>query len=128
MKPRRALIVDDSPLLARELALLLADCGFDATRRVDADTLHDGAPGDVDVVFIELVLDERNGFQLLRALAPRSPCPVLLVTGSGRISDYGWARQAGARAVLRRPLDRARVREGLRAAGLCTDANAGASA
>lgn len=137
----QALILDDSPVLARHLQLLLGRLGIGAEvcaeataeaggemgsetgsemgRDLGADAGAETAiPAEVDVIFVEVLQACGNGFQLLRELARTRACPLVLLTGTGRASDRHWGLQAGAAAVLRRPVDEAALRACLQELGL----------
>jgi CheY-like chemotaxis protein len=130
MKQRRpqALILDDSPVLARHLQLLLGRLGIGAEVRAELPAevpataaqalVQDEMPDEFDVIFIEVLQACGNGFQLLRELARTRACPLVLLTGTGRASDRHWGLQAGAAAVLRRPVEEAALRACLQELGL----------
>lgn len=126
----QALILDDSPVLARHLQLQLLRLGIGAELRTGAELdnaeIDNGAeasvqtttPPAIDVIFVEVLQACGNGFQLLRELARTRACPLVLLTGTGRASDRHWGLQAGAAAVLRRPVDEAALRACLQELGL----------
>jgi DNA-binding response OmpR family regulator len=113
-----ALILDDSPILAQQLRLLLQQCGFTvvvATAPVDTKAL----PQPLALICIELLQETANGFQLLRQLSNNVSCPLLLLSGTSRSSDVQWGLRAGAAAVLTRPLTAAALEQCLRQLGCC---------
>lgn len=128
----QALILDDSPVLARHLQLLLERLGIGAD--VWTEARHAQAPGSglalraeappADVIFVEVLQACGNGFQLLRELARTRACPLVLLTGTGRASDRHWGLQAGAAAVLRRPVDEAALKVCLQELGILPGASA----
>ncbi|MEY4641427.1 MAG: hypothetical protein RLZZ227_1421 [Pseudomonadota bacterium] len=103
-----ALIVDDSPFLGLHLSGLLDSRGIATRIPADASELRDLAPA-ADVIFVELLQFEANGFQVTRELAAQVACSLVLLTGTGRDTDLQWALRAGACAVLQRPLTAARL-------------------
>jgi len=108
----QVLVVDDSPLLAAQLQQMLATFALLET------TVHapDAAPvlaAGVTVAFIEIQLLHDNGFQLARQLRAAAGCHVVLLSGSGRVTDLQWGLRAGARAVLTRPLQMPALRQTL---------------
>lgn len=111
----KALILDDSPVLARHLQLLLGRLGIGAEVQAAAP---EATHAEVDVIFIEVLQACGNGFQLLRELARTRACPLVLLTGTGRASDRHWGLQAGAAAVIRRPVEEAALRACLQELGL----------
>lgn len=115
-----ALILDDSPILAQQLRLLLQQCGFTVvveTPPVDIQAL----PQPLALICIELLQESANGFQLLRQLSREVQCPLLLLSGTQRSSDVQWGLRAGAAAVLSRPLTAAALEQCLRQLGCCCD-------
>lgn len=96
----KAVIIDDSPVLAVQLQSLLQAQGFEA--------VHCSRPAELSgrpaCIFTELLQLDNNGFRILRALREHFDCPLILVSGTGRLSDQHWGRQAGAMHVLTRPL------------------------
>lgn len=123
----QAFILDDSPVLARHLQLQLQRLGIGAALHTaaEADCEHNAAAAapasiqcEADVIFVEVLQACGNGFRLLRELARTRACPLVLLTGTGRASDRHWGLQAGAAAVLRRPVDEAALRVCLQELGL----------
>lgn len=108
-------ILDDSPVLARHLQAQLAALGHHASIHADPAEL---SGIEADLIFVELLQASGNGFQLLRALARSRSCPLVLLTGTGRSSDRHWGLQAGAAAVLRRPVEPAALHHCLQELGL----------
>lgn len=116
----QALILDDSPLLAAQLARQLEACGLRARTLTSPEELYELA-GTAALVCIELQLFGANGFQVARSLAARCSCPLLLLTGTGRGTDLQWGLRAGARAVLARPLAASTLHATLQKLGCCTE-------
>jgi CheY-like chemotaxis protein len=115
-QPLQALILDDSPVLARHLQQLLLELGVSGRLQLDGQAaLPDG---EVDVIFVEVLQASGNGFRLLRELARLRACPLVLLTGTGRPSDRHWGLQAGAASVLRRSFDARTLRQCLQELGL----------
>ena len=105
-----ALIVDDCRGLALHLQAQLQALGLQVEiPEGDAALLERCA--DAAFVFVELQLLERNGFGLVRRLSGRTSGAVILVSGTGRATDLQWGLRAGARAVLKRPLQQAQLQE-----------------
>lgn len=117
-QPLRALILDDSPVLLRQLQQQLQQLGLHAAPLDAAVATQAGQRLQADVIFVELLQTAGNGFRLLRALARSQACPLVLLTGTGRASDRHWGLHAGAAAVLRRPVELAALRNCLHELGL----------
>ena len=105
-----ALIVDDSPYLAQQLKQELEAFGIQVLIAADVHDLPELAC-EADVIFVELELFGGSGFEVMRLLSFDNAAPLVLLTGTGRSTDLSWARQAGASAVLRRPVTVTRLRE-----------------
>lgn len=120
----RIVILDDSPLLARQLQQELARFGQAAVILPDEAALLAAAP-DAGMAFIELhPCVGNNGFQLAREIKRSCGCAVVLLSGSGRSTDLAWGLRAGAVAVLQRPLQQAPLRMLLAAQQLLPDGRA----
>jgi len=105
------LVVDDEPAIRDLMERLLTDAGF------DVDTAADGRDasrsiGDhvVDLVLTDILMPERNGFDLIMELRQRRPdLPVIAMSGGGRISRekcLETAQRYGAGAILYKPFKR----------------------
>jgi DNA-binding response OmpR family regulator len=106
-----ALILNDSAVLSLVMERFLGGLGF-------RTTIVTVLPGQselaaCDVVFMELLLRDENGFRLVRRLRRCCRCPVILISGSGRRTDLAWGLRAGASTVISRPLSFNRLHEAL---------------
>ena len=106
------LILDESPVLTLQLQRQLMTLGYTATSLVPIAGFHQQLPHN-SVVFVELMLSQNNGFQLIRALANLPHVSLFLLTGTKRSTDLQWGLCAGAKAVLKRPLTLAVLRNAL---------------
>ncbi len=62
---RRVLVIEDDYDLAKAVADLLGDEGFDVTQRHDGESgLAEGLRGDYDVIVLDVMLPKRNGFSV----------------------------------------------------------------
>jgi twitching motility two-component system response regulator PilH len=103
----RILVVDD----AREVIDFIAGVLRSAGHEVLADLDGVGVEARIarerpDLVLLDVVLPERNGFQILRALrraeATRS-LPVVLVSSKKEDTDIEWGMMQGATDYLTKP-------------------------
>lgn len=61
------------------------------------------------VILLDIVMPDRNGFQIcrdLKASAEFSSIPVIMVTSKGSVSDKFWGQQQGADAYVTKPFTR----------------------
>jgi glutamate dehydrogenase (NAD(P)+) len=98
----RLLLIEDTPVQQRLIALLLTDSAFDL---VTADTLEAGLaalePGDVDLVLLDLGLPDSQGLEtLLRLRAATPQVPVIVQTALDDLGIATKALEAGAHDYL----------------------------
>ena len=104
------LVVDDSPSQVRLIQGLLetegyAPVGLSDPKRVE-ETIVTERPS---VILLDVVMPERNGFQVCRELkghAEFNSIPVILVTSKDTASDRYWGQQQGADGYVTKPFTR----------------------
>ena len=104
----RVLFVDDDSILRSMLAVLFSCSGYQVHQAADgkeALRIHHRHP--VDVMIVEMVLREIDGFEILRKVRAQPFMPKFIaVTGGGRFPMQGCLRaaeQLGAHRVLTKP-------------------------
>ena len=104
---RRALVVEDDVGLARAVADLLTDQGFQVDVRFDGEAgLEAGRSGGYDLIVLDLMLPRRNGFSVcldLRALGVETP--LLILTAKDGELDEVEGLEVGADDFLRKPFE-----------------------
>jgi two-component system response regulator AtoC len=105
-------IVEDEPVLARNLAKAFARHGFDvhhARSLAEAREMVERTPP--DVALLDLRLPDGSGMELLEALTAADPgLPVIMMTAYGSVDDAVKAMRCGARDYVQKPLDLDEVR------------------
>jgi twitching motility two-component system response regulator PilH len=104
---KKVLIVDDSPAQVKLMQGFLEHEGYQPVglndpRRVE-ETITTLRPS---VILLDVVMPERNGFQVCRELKGSSEfqgIPVILVTSKDTASDKYWGEQQGADAYVTKP-------------------------
>jgi DNA-binding response OmpR family regulator len=104
---KKVLIVDDSPAQVKLMQGFLEHEGYQPVglndpRRVE-ETITTVRPS---VILLDVVMPERNGFQVCRELKGSSEfqgIPVILVTSKDTASDKYWGEQQGADAYVTKP-------------------------
>jgi twitching motility two-component system response regulator PilH len=107
---KKVLIVDDSPAQVKLIQGLLEPEGYPSVglndpKRVE-ETIAAERPG---VILLDVVMPERNGFQVCRELksnADFNGIPVILVTSKDTASDRYWGEQQGADGYVTKPFTR----------------------
>lgn len=113
----RILIVDDSPSQLEGLKRLVEKLGHQTL------TANDGAAGvestkrdRPDLVLMDVVMPNLNGFQATRAIAKdptTSHIPVILVTTKDQETDKVWGLRQGAKAYVTKPVNEAELAKAL---------------
>jgi DNA-binding response OmpR family regulator len=103
-KHPRLLIVDDDPDLCELVQRYLEGEGF-ATSVVNsgAQGSHAGTTGNYDLIVLDVMLPDMNGFDVLRELRARVRTPVLMLTAKGDEFDRVLGLQMGADDYLAKP-------------------------
>lgn len=103
-----ALLVEDDELVSRSVGALLE------RNRIRVVSASDGKEAlelvdrfEFDVVLLDLMLPEVNGFQFLRALrhTEQQQVPVIVITSRTDPVNHFWARRLGAVEYLEKPID-----------------------
>lgn len=103
------LIIDDSPSQIANFTKVLEKHGFDCL------VAEDGAKGvamatshQPDLILMDVVMPELNGFQATRKLmnnAETKNIPVLMVTTKDQETDRVWGQRQGAKAFMVKPVE-----------------------
>ena len=108
-----ALVAEDSRTQAYQLTLLLESNGFEVIVAVDGDeALRSARERTPDVVISDIVMPNRDGYELCRALKDDRATvhvPVILVTSLGEPLDVVRALAAGADNFVTKPYDEAQL-------------------
>ena len=104
------LIVDDSPAQVKLIHGLLEREGYSpvglSDPRLVEETIHTVRP---TVILLDVVMPERNGFQVCRDLKNNTEfkgIPVIMVTSKDTASDRFWGEQQGADGYVTKPFTR----------------------
>jgi twitching motility two-component system response regulator PilH len=107
---KKVLIVDDSPAEIKLIHELLATEGYQPVGVNDPNGVEAAiAAEQPNVILLDVVMPERNGFQVCRDLknnAKFSSIPVILVTSKNTASDKYWGEQQGADGYVTKPFTR----------------------
>jgi DNA-binding response OmpR family regulator len=119
MPAQRVLVVDDEPMVRDVLVRYLSLDGFEVSEAADGrsalDRIEDGDP---DLVVLDLMLPEIDGYEVLRQLRVSSSTPVIMLTARGEETDRIVGLELGADDYITKPFSPrevvARVRAVLR--------------
>lgn len=104
---KKVLVVDDSQAEIRLLQSVLQQGGFHSVAISDPTKVEEAIEEErPNVVLLDVVMPQRNGFQICRDLknsGPYSGIPVILVTSKSAPSDRYWGEQQGANGFVAKP-------------------------
>jgi signal transduction histidine kinase/ActR/RegA family two-component response regulator len=114
----RVLFIDDEADLAAIGNQMLTGLGYrviSATRSTEALALFRLNPSAFDVVVTDQTMPELTGVELAKEiLALRADMPIIMCTGFSHVVDDGFARAAGIRAFLMKPLSKKEIAQTIR--------------
>ena len=91
------LVVDDEPLVANTLAMILSQAGFEARPVYDAKAaMHAARERSPGFLLTDIRMPETDGIELAMQMAEEFPaCGILLFSGHATEADLDGARRAG---------------------------------
>jgi two-component system cell cycle response regulator CtrA len=104
----RALIVEDDPITARSIALILKSekIVVDITE-LGADGLEVGRLYDYDIILLDLMLPDMDGYEVLRRLRDaKVETPILILSGLAELDNKIKGLGFGADDYVTKPFDR----------------------
>ncbi|TNF37922.1 MAG: response regulator transcription factor [Deltaproteobacteria bacterium] len=102
----RALLIDDDTRLAEMVADYLGERGVDVTCRFDAGAgLAALAAGDFDVVLLDVMLPDLDGFEVCRRIRAERDVPIVMLTARGDDTDRIVGLELGADDYLPKPFN-----------------------
>ncbi len=103
--PRRVLLIEDDSRVRRVLRLALEDEGYDVTEAGGGDQgLEALGRDDPDVVLLDVMLPDVDGFSVCREIRRGSNVPVIMVTARTDSHDVVAGLEAGADDYVTKPL------------------------
>lgn len=100
----KLLLVEDDLSLSNSIFDFLDDFA-DVTQVFDGDEgLYEAESGIYDLILLDLMLPEKNGFQVLKELREKDiKIPVLIMTAKESLDDKGQGFELGADDYLTKP-------------------------
>jgi twitching motility two-component system response regulator PilH len=107
MAVSKVLVVDDAEADRVALEQILSEAGYQVVCAASgAEALDKAASDRPDLVLLDVVMDELDGFKTCRELSTNpdtSAIPVIMVSGNTQKVNKIWAEQQGAKAYITKP-------------------------
>lgn len=104
MNPLRVLVVDDDRQIRRALSTALRGQGYEVEVAVDgADALTRMATWNPDVVVLDLVMPNVDGFEVVRDARAWTSVPIIVLSARGQFQDKVTALDLGADDYITKP-------------------------
>ena len=111
----RVLVIDDSTTVCAAMRKMLESIGLTVRVAADAETGLAMAQADPpDLIFLDIVLPNRNGFSALRVLrrnALTRTIPVIMISGNAQATEQYFGSAIGADDFMKKPFSRLEVFE-----------------
>ena len=105
----RILIVDDSPSQLMGMKRIVEKLGHECLSAEDGAAGVEAAKREIpDLILMDVVMPNLNGFQATRAISKESTTahiPVVLVTTKDQETDKVWGMRQGAKAYITKPIN-----------------------
>ena len=101
---RSVLVVDDEPMVREVVAAYLSRDGFDVTEAGDGESAMEHLDREpIDLIVLDVMLPETDGFSVLSAVRDRADIPVILLTARGEEADRVLGLELGADDYVVKP-------------------------
>jgi CheY-like chemotaxis protein len=104
---RKVMVVDDAQSELRMMESILRSAGLQVSAYGDGEGIEDKVAVErPDVLLLDIIMPNRNGYEILRALKKderTKQTPVVIVTSRNQESDRVWSRQQGADEYVTKP-------------------------
>ena len=111
----RILIVDDSPSQLMGMKRIVEKLGHECLSAEDGAAGVEAAKAEKpDLILMDVVMPNLNGFQATRAISKESSTahiPVVLVTTKDQETDKVWGMRQGAKAYITKPFTESQLVE-----------------
>lgn len=115
MTIRKILVVDDSNTDRLNLIQIIQDAAMQVVGAASGTEALEMAKKDKpDLIFLDIVMDEMDGYQTCRSLTNEDETkgiPVVMVSSKKQRADKIWAKQQGAQAYIEKPYTKEEILE-----------------
>jgi len=112
-KKKNVLVVEDEKLVAMDIKKIINSEGHDViTAQNGIEALRVIEDSVIDLVFLDLVLPDTNGVEVLKGLKKaKSDLPVVIITGYPDSEIMNQALELGPISALKKPFNREQIRD-----------------
>lgn len=104
---KRVLLAEDEPNIVESLTFLLERAGYEVAVETNGrDALHSAMTHLPDVLILDVMLPEMDGYEILRRLrsdTKSESLPILMLTAKGQREDRETALDCGADLFITKP-------------------------
>ncbi|MCL7422951.1 MAG: response regulator [Methylobacter sp.] len=116
MAIRKILCVDDMAVELSNLKNILTEAGYEVTTAHSGKAAMDtiAANGNPDLIFMDIVMPDVDGFTTCRRLAndeATKNIPVIFLSSKGEQADKVWAQLQGGKAYITKPYQKNEILE-----------------
>lgn len=103
---KRILVVDDEPRIRDLLRVVLESRGFSVTEAGNgADALKEFSASAPELVILDVMMAEMDGFECCKQIRALSECPILMLTAKGEDYDQVQGLESGADDYVIKPFN-----------------------
>jgi len=110
---KRVLVAEDEPNIVESISFLLERAGFEVLVEMDGrSALEVAKRNDLDVLILDVMLPELDGYEVLRQLRADDrlkDLPILMLTAKGQREDRETALESGANLFMTKPFANAEI-------------------
>jgi DNA-binding response OmpR family regulator len=110
---KRVLVAEDEPNIVESISFLLERAGFEVLVEMDGrSALEVAKRNDLDVLILDVMLPELDGYEVLRQLRADDrlkDLPILMLTAKGQREDRETALESGANLFMIKPFANAEI-------------------
>ncbi|AFG38338.1 response regulator [Spirochaeta africana] len=113
---KRILIIDDEAPILEAVQMILSDMGYEVVAHADADEgIQAARQQRFDLMLVDVRMPHKNGAAVTRALLQDTPeAYILIITAFPGDPVAAEAMQAGARGIIKKPFEIAKILDALR--------------
>lgn len=112
---KRILIIDDEVAILEAVSSILSDMGFEVSSHSGAqEGIQEAIHQDYDLILVDVLMPDKNGAEVSKEILTEKPgSKILIITGYPGDPIAAEAMQAGARGLVKKPFEIAKILDAL---------------